>query len=537
MKISKKQYKSGYMLPAAMMVVSIMVIITASVISRTDFLTNSQYKESNGLKAKSLARTGLEHITSLLRNLASESTNSTSATLCNFIPRIGGVDDCDVTNAMTPTTASMATEPFGDWSELPAIINPPASFTEEESDANRCGISGSYSGQDSWPEDLIRNLATTFYTPGSDAPGGGNIAKSQALLQSINLGVFEDIELDPGNEGFTLESWIFIEADNYLSNANWPRIFDLGNPSPTANKSNSNIILAWQGSSERLIAMYYQPTGQANFDGPSDDNNKAQIRDDDGILFPARIWVHAFVTVKKDMVRMGITCNNDSMNIGINDNWLAADGPNTSSVALTALHSRCNSGTTIYRELSNPSDAEGNKIVPTAQDSQGWVNWGSDTSINTRPNMGVPYTSNFLGRSNWEQDSFTQGYFHNARVWSRALTKPEIQQNIQNDINGAPITVSSVGGNSAILDDPFLKSSTRMSPRYDHGTHFLRFFTVMDNSNPNNINNANFPFTFRVMSCSWSKQDKNQAIATSSSQLRYGLSDDGRGIITNVKRY
>ena len=136
-----------------------------------------------------------------------------------------------------------------------------------------------------------------------------------------------------------------------------------------------------------------------------------------------------------------------------------------------------------------------------------------------------------------EQDSFTQGYFHNARVWSRALTKAEIQQNIQNDINGLSISVPTAGSNSAILDDPFLKSSTRMSPRYDHGSHFLRYFTVMDNNNPNNINNANFPFTFRVMSCAWSKQNETAATATFSSQLRYGLTDDGRGIVTNVKRY
>ena len=72
---------------------------------------------------------------------------------------------------------------------------------------------------------------------------------------------------------------------------------------------------------------------------------------------------------------------------------------------------------------------------------------------------------------------------------------------------------------------------------YDHGTHFLRYFTVMDNENPNNVNNANFPFTFRVMSCSWSKEDSTQALSTFSSQLRYGVADDGRGVITNIKRY
>jgi len=538
MQTSNNQFKSGYMLPAAMMVVFIISIITTSLITRSDFISNSQYKESNRLKAESLARTGLENITLLLRNLSSESTNSTSAIICNFLPRIGGTGDCDVSNTMLPTVASMSTEPFANWSELPAVTNPPASFTEEESDANRCGLSGSYDGQDSWPANLIRNLATTFYISGSDNPGGGNIARGQALLQSINLGVFEDTELNPGDEGFTLESWVFIEADDYLSNAHWPRIFDIGNPTPTHNRGNSNILLAWQSGSERLTAHYFQPTGQANCDCPNDDNNKTKVGGlTNGILFPARIWVHTFLTVKKDMIRIGLTCNNDSMNVGINDEWVASDGPDTSDTALTTLHSRCNSGTTIYREIANPTDAEGKKILPTALDSQGWTNWGADTSINTRPNRGVPYTSNFLGRSNWEQDSFTQGYFHNARVWSRALTKAEIQQNIQNDINGLSISVPTAGSNSAILDDPFLKSSTRMSPRYDHGSHFLRYFTVMDNNNPNNINNANFPFTFRVMSCAWSKQNETAATATFSSQLRYGLTDDGRGIVTNVKRY
>lgn len=537
MQISKKQFKEGYMLPASMLVVSVMVIVVSSLINRTDFLTSSQYKEDNYLKSETLARMGLEHITFLLRNLASESANNSTSRICNFIPRIGGSGECDVTNTMNPTVASMSTDPFSDWVELPATINSPDSFTDDESDANMCGISGSYNGQGSWPANLIRNLATTFYIPGSDNPGGGNIARSQALLQSINLGVFEDIELNPGDEGFTLESWVFLTDDSYLSDAHWPRIFDLGNPTPTHNRGNSNILLAWQGSTERLVTHYFQPTANPNCNCPNDNNNKARIDGNDGILFPARIWVHAFVTVKKDMIRLGMTCNTDSMNTGINDAWLASDAPDTSDVALTTLSARCNSGDTIYREFANPTDAQSKKIVPVTLDANGWTDWGSDATVNRRPNKGVPYTSNFLGRSNWEQDSFTQGYFHNTRVWSRALTKDEIQDNIQNDLNGTPLTVSSAGNNSAILDDPFLKSSARMSPRYDHGTHFLRYFTVMDNENPNNINNANFPFTFRVMSCSWSKEDSTQALSTFSSQLRYGVADDGRGVITNIKRY
>ena len=76
MQISKKQFKEGYMLPASMLVVSVMVIVVSSLINRTDFLTSSQYKEDNYLKSETLARMGLEHITFLLRNLGSESANT-----------------------------------------------------------------------------------------------------------------------------------------------------------------------------------------------------------------------------------------------------------------------------------------------------------------------------------------------------------------------------------------------------------------------------------------------------------------------------
>lgn len=532
MKIFKHTFQSGYMLPAAMVMVSIMVIITTSLLKNSDFAIQSEYKENNRIKSNTLARTGLENITFLLRNLASQSENM--STLCPYLPRIGGQDNCDSdVNTMSPALASYASDPFSDWIEL----SPTTDFdnlNQDENDANSCGISGSYSGKDSWPADLIRNLATTFYIPGSDDPGGGNIARSQALLQSINLGTIPDDQLDPGNGGFTLEAWTFLTDDNYLGNAHWPRIFDLGNPTPTNNRGNSNILLAWQSDTGNLVSHYFQPTGNGLCDCPNDNNNKARIDGANGISFPARIWVHSFLTVERNMMRMGMTCNTNSMARGVDDTWLASDGPNTSANARTILPSECNNGTTIVREFANPTDAEGKSIVPTALDMNGWTTW---TTNPTRPNNAVPYTSNFLGRSNWEQDSFTQGYFHNARIWQRALTEDEIQDNIQNDLSGIPLSTSTPGGSSAILSNEFLKRSTRMSPRYDHGTHFLRYFTVMDNDNPNNIANSSFPFTFRVMSCAWSKSQQAQSIATFSSTLRYGVTDDGRGIITSIKRY
>jgi hypothetical protein len=533
MKIFKHKFLPGYMLPAAMAMVSVMVIITSSLLSNSSYTSLSQYGENNRIKAQTIARTGLENITFLLRNLSTESQNM--ATLCPYLPRVGGAGNCDSdTNTMSPAVASYSSKPFDNWTELPTTINSPENFTDDEADANRCGISGSYTGKDSWPADLIRNLSTTFFIPGSDDPGGGNIARSQALLQSINLGVIPDDQLDPGNGGFTLESWVYLTDDNYLANAHWPRVFDLGNPTPTNNQGNSNILLAWENDTGNLVSHYFQPSGDDNCDCPNDNNNKARIDGSNGIPFPARIWVHTSLTVEKDMIRMVMTCNNDSMSKGVDDSWLASDGPDTSDTARTLLPSECNSGTPIVREFANPTDSEGKKIVPTDIDSGGWTTW---TTNPTRPNNGVPYSSNFLGRSNWEQDSFTQGYFHNARIWSRALTEDEIEENIDNDIDGVPLSVSIPGGNSAILDNEFLRQSTRVSPRYDHGSHFLRYFTVMDNDNPNNIANSSFPFTFRVMSCSWSKNNDTAAISTFSSVLRYGVSDDGRGIITNIKRY
>ena len=530
----KVKLKSGYMLPAAMAMVAVMVIITSSLLSNSDFAIQSEYKEDNRVRANSLARTGLENITFLLRNLASQSENMD--TLCAYLPRVAGVGNCDSSaNTMQPAVANFATDPFSDWIQL-ATETDLDNLTDDESDANACGISGSYSGKDSWPADLIRNLATTFYIPGSDAPGGGNISRSQALLQSINLGIIPDDQLDPANGGFTLEAWTYLTDDDYLPNAFWPRLFDLGNPS-TPNTDNSNIVLAWRGNTSRLSFQYYKPTGDSTGRPSGYNRSRAMIgfTGDEGILFPARIWVHAFVTVDSDMIRMGITCNNDTMARGVNDTWLASDGPNTSANARTSLPSECNNGSPIILEFANPTgDLNNRSIVPTGVDTNGWTTW---TENPTRPNNGVPYTSNFLGRSNWEQDSFTQGYFHNARIWQRALTEEEIQDNIENDLNGIPITLSSPGGSSAILSNPFLKRSTRMSPRYDHGSHFLRYFTVMDNENPNNIANSAFPFTFRVMSCAWSKSDQTKSVATFSSTLRYGVTEDGRGIITNVKRY
>lgn len=527
------------MLPAAMMMVTIIVLITSSLLNNIDFTGKSQNKEANRIKSQSLARTGLENITFLLRNLASQSQNMD--TLCSYLPRVGGTGSCDSTvNEMSPEIADFSATPFSNWISLSQDTDFD-NLTDDEADANRCGISGSYSGRDSWPSDLIRNLSTTFYIPGSDNPGVGNIARSQAVLQSLNMGVFPDNELNPGDQGFTLEAWVYFpQADLTDPNVRWPRIFDFGNPvadrSACSGCGNSNIVLALGGNTGKLTGHYFQPTGEATLNGPNDDANKARFNawSNNSIDFPERIWAHAFMTVKKDMMRIGMTCSDDSMAKGVDNEWLSSDGPDTSDTAKTSLPTECNNGSTITKEIANPTDSEGKKIVPTGVDAGGWVSWADNP---LRPNNGIPYTSNFIGRSNWQHDSFTNAFFHNVRVWKKALTEEEIQENIENDLNGIPITISSSGSSSAILINPFLKQSTRMSPRYDHNTHFLRYFTVMDNENPNNIANSAFPYTFRVMSCAWSKNNDTQSVATISSTLRYGVADDGRGIITNLKKY
>ena len=117
MKISKIKLKSGYMLPAAMTMVAVMVLITSSLLSNSDFALQSEYKENNRVRANTLARTGLENITFLLRNLASQSENMD--TLCAYLPRVAGVGNCDSTaNTMQPAVASFATDPFSDWIQL-----------------------------------------------------------------------------------------------------------------------------------------------------------------------------------------------------------------------------------------------------------------------------------------------------------------------------------------------------------------------------------------------------------------------------------
>ena len=155
MRIFKKY--SGYMLPAAIVMVSIMVIITSSLLSNSSFLSNSQYSAAAKIKSDSLARIGLENITFLLRNLSIET--KANGSLCLFLPRIGGNGDCDSTNSgLTPTTAVFESQPFSNWLSLPEEINDSENFSPVEQDANQCGISGSFSGKDSWPADLIRNL-------------------------------------------------------------------------------------------------------------------------------------------------------------------------------------------------------------------------------------------------------------------------------------------------------------------------------------------------------------------------------------------
>jgi hypothetical protein len=229
-----------------------------------------------------------------------------------------------------------------------------------------------------------------------------------------------------------------------------------------------------------------------------------------------------------------------------------------------------------------------------------------------------------VGRSNWTQDGYTLGYFHNVRIWKRALSPDEIIYNENLDLNDQPvsdtlsrsisgiarsgnvvtITTSArhffntgsilivsnlpqggtnnlqnyngsfavtrlsdttfsfntsisgsdfnqsltVNNNSAdanatrstagasLLNDQFLRSSIRVSPRYDYDTHWLRFFTVIEAENPNNLPGQSFPNQYRLLSCAWSKAG-TKTIATHSTTLRYGLNTDQRGTPVIMKNY
>jgi hypothetical protein len=229
-----------------------------------------------------------------------------------------------------------------------------------------------------------------------------------------------------------------------------------------------------------------------------------------------------------------------------------------------------------------------------------------------------------VGRSNWTQDGYTLGYFHNVRIWKRALSPEEITENENLDLKDEPVTdtvsrsISSItrsgneitvttsarhffntgsnviisrlpeggtnnlqnyngsfavtrlsnttfkfntafsGGNftqnltvnnnstdanatrstagASLLNDEFLRSSIRVSPRYDYDTHWLRFFTVIEAENPNNLSGQSFPNQYRLLSCALSKAG-SKTIATHSTTLRYGLNADQRGTPVNMKNY
>lgn len=502
------------MLPAALMIVTIMVIITSSLLSNSNFLTNNQFGEAAKIKSASLARSGLENITFLFRNLSSQTESD--GTICLFLPRVGGDGACDTSanDGLSPILAEFETQPFSNWLELPDEINTPENFTDEEQDANQCGISGSFSGKDSWPADLIRNLATTFYISDQGELGDDGITKSSALLETQNLGTIPDSNLNPENNGFTLETWI------YLTEAmiGYPKYIDIANKIPedcnVENAYNSGILL--KGGNGKLGGNYYPPAG-ANGCQPTSD----QISVTSTSNIPTGIWTHVFFSVDQNILRIGMTCNSQSMDIGKNNNWqTSAGGVDTStdydddSDFDSDFSSACNNGDTMYFEANNTA-----------------------SYLDPSPNGGYPYSSNFIGRSNNPDQPFANVIFHNVRIWKKALSKNEIQENISNDLDNIALTSSTAGANSAILDNEFLKANTRMSPRYDHGTHFLRYFSVIDNDNPNNPSNSSFPFTFRIMSCAWAKNDKLNSTTTYSATLRYGVTDDGRPVITNIKRY
>lgn len=511
MKIFKKK-SSGYMLPAAIVMVSIMVIITSSLLSNSGFLSNSQYSAAAKIKSDSLARSGLENITFLLRNLSIET--KASGTLCLFLPRIGGDGACDSANAdLTPTTADFESLPFSNWLSLPDEINDAENFSPEEQDANQCGISGSFSGKDSWPADLIRNLATTFYISDKGQEVDG-ITKTSSLLETQNLGSIADADLDPTNNGFLLETWIYLTEDM----SGYPKYIDIANKLPDdcsiENAYNSGILL--KGGGGILSGNYYPPSGENGCQPTSEQVSVSSSKN-----IPVGIWTHVFFSVNQDILRIGMTCNSQSMDIGKNNSWRTSSGniDTSSDYDIDSnfnndFSDACNNGETMYYESNNTA----NYLDPS-------------------PNGGYAYSSNFIGRSNNPNQPFANVIFHNTRIWKRALTKDEIQENISNDLENLSLTTSISGSNSAILDNPFLKSNTRISPRYDHGTHFLRFFSVIDNDNPNNPSNSSFPFTFRIMSCAWAKNEKLPSISTFSSTLRYGVTDDGRPVITNIKRY
>ena len=629
-------------MPLAIVLTFIVTSVVIFLLNSEKFSTEARLNRLSRIQSEELSRNGLESLLTHMRNLVTHSING--STLCSFIPRVGGSGSCDTTNSsntFTPNLGSMTPIPFSDWTTLEPMSNLSLSAIQQEriDDANKCGISGNFQTQSQWPSDLIRNLPITFYMPGGNGQAG-SVAQSVSILNTANLGSIPDDQLNVQGNGYTLEAWVFMPGSS-ISDRSWQRVFDIAGQTPAGNWPNSNIVLGWAGTSGRLSLHHYIPdTRNSGFAANNNSCNWPTINKfcleneaSCGVTsnlpeFPSNIWTHVAASVSQDRVYVKVFCNDTSKDKGVNNTWKAA-GDNvpsngTSGSAVTTTPSSC---TNNVKDISTP-------IARTWSCSNGSFTQQSATTYalsssnfqnnSASPRGGSAYSKSFVGRSNWTQDGYTLGYFHNVRIWKRALSPEEITENENLDLKDEPVTdtvsrsISSItrsgneitvttsarhffntgsnviisrlpeggtnnlqnyngsfavtrlsnttfkfntafsGGNftqnltvnnnstdanatrstagASLLNDEFLRSSIRVSPRYDYDTHWLRFFTVIEAENPNNLSGQSFPNQYRLLSCAWSKAG-TKTIATHSTTLRYGLNADQRGTPVNMKNY
>jgi len=627
-------------MPLAIVLTFIVTSVVIFLLNSEKFSTEARLNRLSRIQSEELSRNGLESLLTHMRNLVTHSING--STLCSFIPRVGGSGNCDTTsNTFTPTLGSMTPAPFSDWTTLEPMSNlsPTAIQQERIDDANKCGISGNFQTQSQWPSDLIRNLPITFYMPGGSGQAG-SVAQSVSILNTANLGSIPDDQLNVQGNGYTLEAWVFMPGSS-ISDRSWQRVFDIAGQTPAGNWPNSNIVLGWAGTSGRLSLHHYIPdTRNSGFAGDNNScnwptinkfclENEASCGATSNLPeFPSNIWTHVVASVSQDRVYVKVFCNDTSKDKGVNNTWKAAgDNVPSNGTAGSAVTTTPSSCTNNVKDISSPvartwSCSNGSF---TQQSATTYALSSSNFQINSAsPRGGSAYSKSFVGRSNWTQDGYTLGYFHNVRIWKRALSPDEIIYNENLDLNDQPvsdtlsrsisgiarsgnvvtITTSArhffntgsilivsnlpqggtnnlqnyngnfavtrlsdttfsfntsisgsdfnqsltVNNNSAdanatrstagasLLNDQFLRSSIRVSPRYDYDTHWLRFFTVIEAENPNNLPGQSFPNQYRLLSCAWSKAG-TKTIATHSTTLRYGLNTDQRGTPVIMKNY
>lgn len=629
-------------MPLAIVLTFIVTSVIIFLLNSEKFSSEAQFNRLSKIQSEELSRNGLESLLTHMRNLSTHSING--STLCSFIPRVSGSGSCDTSNSsniFTPILGVMTESPFSNWVALQPMSNLSPNATQQEAidDSNKCGISGNFQTQSQWPSDLIRNLPITFYTPGGNGQAGG-AAQSISILNTANLGAIPDDQLNVQGNGYTLEAWVFMPGTSTTSRS-WQRVFDIAGQTPAGNVPNSNIVLGWAGTSGRLSLHHYLPDSRNSGFTANNSScnwptvNKFCLENESSCSananlpeFPSNIWTHVVASVSQDRVYVKIFCNDASRDKGVNNTWKAA-GDNvpsngTSGNAVTSIPSSC---TNNIKDISNPiartwSCSGGNY----AQQSSSTCALSNSCfqSSSSSPRGGNAYSKSFVGRSNWTQDGYTLGYFHNVRVWKRALSPEEITENENLDLRDEPVTdtltrsISSVtrsgnqitittsrrhffntgstvvisrlpqGGTNnlqnfngsyvvtslsnttfrfnttvsgsnftenltvnnnntdanvtrstsgaSLLNDQFLRSSIRVSPRYDYDTHWLRFFTIIEAENPNNLSGQSFPNQYRLLSCAWSKAG-TKTISTHSSTLRYGVNADQRGVPVNMKNY